>query len=105
MRIANWKAINILIVPAAARAHAGIAGPFTQLTFPKFQTLVWLEAENSSLFVEEERAVEGYEAVVKALGAVSLDEDRSMELIARLQEINETREAQHREEDNSFPPS
>jgi hypothetical protein len=38
----NVKKIRILIVPAAAGAHAGIAGPFTQLTFPKYESLVEL---------------------------------------------------------------
>jgi hypothetical protein len=81
--MANWKKIRVLVVPAAAGAHAGVAGPFTQLKFPKYEPLVWVEAENSSLFVENKEAVVGYEDVIRALGEVCLDEGESMDLIVR----------------------
>ncbi|WP_086664178.1 DUF5753 domain-containing protein [Lentzea kentuckyensis] len=83
MLMSNWKKIRILIVPSTVGAHAGIAGPFTQLTFPKYQSLVWTETENSSLFIETKEAVEGYADVIRALDEVSLDEDESRDLIVR----------------------
>ena len=83
MLMANWKKIKILVVPSAAGAHAGIAGPFTQLTFPKYQSLVWTETENSSLFIETKEAVEGYTDVIRALDEISLDEHESRDLIVR----------------------
>jgi hypothetical protein len=39
--MANRPNIRIRIVPAAHDAHAGLAGPFTQLTFTKYEPLVW----------------------------------------------------------------
>lgn len=109
MFIANWKRIRILVVPAAAGAHAGIAGPFTQLTFPKYEPLVLVENENSSLFVETKEAIEGYDAVVRALNRVSLDEDESIDLIARrcvrLQEIRDGEEVAQKDMSDVFPPS
>jgi hypothetical protein len=106
MRMANWKRIRILILPAAAGAHAGIAGPFTLLKFAKYQPLVWITTENSSLFAEEEHAVQGYEAVVQALNEISLDEDQSMKWMSRrcvrLQEAAETEAASS--DDEPFPP-
>ncbi|SDH41179.1 Helix-turn-helix domain-containing protein [Lentzea fradiae] len=108
MRMANWKKIRILIVPAAAGAHAGMAGPFTQLTFPKYQPLIWTTTENSSLFVEEEHAVEGYAAVVQALDEISLDEDQSQKWISRrcvrLQESDGAEDEIREDEDEPFPP-
>ncbi|NGY65054.1 helix-turn-helix domain-containing protein [Lentzea sp. NEAU-D13] len=108
MRMAAWRKIRILIVPAAAGAHAGMAGPFTQLTFPKYQPLIWTMTENSSLFVEEEHAVEGYEAVVQALDAISLDEDQSLKWISRrcvrLQESDGAEDVIREDEDEPFPP-
>lgn len=83
MLMSNWKKIKVLVVPSAAGAHAGIAGPFTQLKFPKYQSLVWTETENSSLFVETKEAVGGYADVIRALDEVSLDEDESRDLIVR----------------------
>jgi plasmid maintenance system antidote protein VapI len=108
MRMANWKKIRILILPAAAGAHAGMAGPFTMLKFLKYQPLIWTMTENSSLFVEEERAVEGYEAVVQALNEISLDEDQSMKWITRrcvrLQESDASGDVIRKDEDEPFPP-
>lgn len=108
MLMANWKKIRILVVPAAAGAHAGIAGPFTQLKFPKYESLVWVETENSSLFVETKEAVGGYEDVVRALDKVSLDESESMDLIARrcvrLQEVGDANVAVQRDSGEPFPP-
>lgn len=107
MRMANWKRIRILIVPAAAGAHAGMAGPFAQLKFPKYRPLIWTTTENSSLFVEEEHAVEGYEAVVQALNEISLDEDQSMKWLSRrcvrLQEAAGAEDVT-RDGDEPFPP-
>jgi transcriptional regulator with XRE-family HTH domain len=108
MRMAAWRKIRILIVPAAAGAHAGLAGPFTRLTFPKYQPLIWIITENSSLFVEEEHAVEGYEAVVQALDETSLDEDQSLKWISRrcvrFQESDGAEDVIRDDEDEPFPP-
>lgn len=108
MRTANRKKISIRILPAAAGAHVGMAGPFTQLTFPKYRPLIWTTTENSSLFVEEERAVDGYEAVVQALNEISLDEDQSMKWISRrcvrLQEPDGAQDVIREDEDEPFPP-
>lgn len=84
MLMANQKNITVRIVPAVAGAHAGTAGPFTQLRFESHKPLVWLETENSTLFVEAEDAVAGYAAVVRELDKVSLDEDASLELLVRM---------------------
>jgi transcriptional regulator with XRE-family HTH domain len=84
MFLANWKNIEIRIVPAEAGAHAGIAGPFSHLTFAKYQPVVWLEAENSSLFIEKNEAITGYDAVARELDRVSLHEQESIEFIDRL---------------------
>ncbi|RDI31862.1 hypothetical protein DFR72_103262 [Lentzea flaviverrucosa] len=107
MLMANWKRIKVLIVPAAAGAHAGIAGPFTQLKFPKYQPLIWATTENSSLFVEEKSATDSYESVIQALGKISLDQDESTawlsRLCVRLQEASGA-ERVTGEDDEPFPP-
>lgn len=109
MLTANWKKIKILVVPAAAGAHAGMAGPFTQLKFPKYPSLVWTETENSSLFIEAKEAVGGYADVIRALDEVSLNEDESRDLIVRrcvrLQEVDDVDSAAERDSGEPFPPS
>ncbi|KJK49496.1 hypothetical protein UK23_13650 [Lentzea aerocolonigenes] len=83
---ANQPNTAIRIVPSARGAHAGMAGPFTLLTFEKYEPLVWVDTENSSLFVESDDAVKGYDMVVKTLKDTSLSGDESRELIAKLSE-------------------
>lgn len=81
---ANLPNVSIRIVPATLGAHAGLAGPFTRLTFEKYETLVWVEMENSTLITEAQDAIKGYEKVIQALNESSLDEADSLALIARL---------------------
>ncbi|GLY51443.1 helix-turn-helix transcriptional regulator [Lentzea sp. NBRC 102530] len=81
---ATWDYVTIRIVPAAIGAHAGLSGPFTQLKFEKYEPVVWLEALNSSTFVEKQDAVDGYAAVVRKLNEVSLSPEKSLELIKSL---------------------
>ncbi|SMD23586.1 hypothetical protein SAMN05660733_07292 [Lentzea albidocapillata] len=83
---ANQSNTTIRIVPTARGAHAGMAGPFTLLTFEKYEPLVWVDTENSSLFAEATDAVKGYNTVVEALANTSLSEDESKELIAEFSE-------------------
>ncbi|SFR18778.1 hypothetical protein SAMN04488564_104918 [Lentzea waywayandensis] len=82
--MARWANVSIRIVPAALGAHPGLAGPFTLLTFAKHQPLVWVDTENSSLIAEAKDAIAGYEKVIRALDAKSLDEAASKALIVRL---------------------
>lgn len=86
MFMANRQNITVRIVPAANGAHAGLAGPFTRLTFAKYEPLIWVETENSSLFAEADAAIEGYERVIRALDDDALDVDASKELMVRLYE-------------------
>lgn len=72
---------KVRVVPASVGAHAGVAGAFTWLTFARFEPLVWMRAESSSLFVETEEAAHSYEAVVRKLDEVSLGEDESLDFI------------------------
>lgn len=86
LRMAVRSSVTIRIVPAAIGAHAGMRGPFTQLTFAKHEPLVCLRSENSTLFIEDAAAVEGYDAIVSSLDRCSLDADQSKAAITRLGE-------------------
>ncbi|SMD23904.1 helix-turn-helix domain-containing protein [Lentzea albidocapillata] len=84
MFMANWKNIEIRVVPAEVGAHAGVAGPFWHLKSTKYEPVVWVEAENSSLFIEKKESITGYEAVARELDRVSLDRQKSIKFIDRL---------------------
>ncbi|WP_434450208.1 helix-turn-helix domain-containing protein [Lentzea sp. E54] len=83
--MANWAHVKIRVVPASVGAHAGMTGAFTQLKFPKYEPVVWLEALNSHTFVEMKDSIAGYEAVAGKLDDVSLCEQASLDMINRLQ--------------------
>ena len=84
VRMASVPSVTIRILPARHGAHAGLAGPFTHLTFEQYEPIVWVEAENSSLYIESQDAVTGYKKVIGALDETSLSEAASVELIASL---------------------
>lgn len=86
LRMAVRSNIVIRVVPAAIGAHVGMAGPFTRLTSAKYQPVVCVDLEYSTLFIEDKLAVQGYETVVRSLGQISLDEEESKALIAALGE-------------------
>ncbi|WP_346129102.1 helix-turn-helix transcriptional regulator [Lentzea roselyniae] len=94
LHMANRPNVTIRIVPTSHGAHAGLAGPFTYLTFPKYEPLVWTATENSSLFAEATDAIKGYEKVIRALDTCSLEEVASKELIVRLFDRSRAAEAQ-----------
>lgn len=86
LRMAVRSNVIIRVVPAAIGAHVGSGGSFTQLTSEKYEPLVCVELENSTLFIEDKGAVQGYETVARSLDQISLDDEESKTLIAALGE-------------------
>ncbi|SER77662.1 hypothetical protein SAMN05216188_115133 [Lentzea xinjiangensis] len=84
--MASWSNIDVRVVPTALGAHAGLSGPFTSLTFENYAPLVWVETDNSSLFVEGKEAIAGYDSIIGLLDETSLDATESKALLARLHE-------------------
>ncbi|SDM27008.1 Helix-turn-helix domain-containing protein [Lentzea albidocapillata subsp. violacea] len=84
LRMATRANITIRVLPADSGAHAGLSGPFTQLSFATYEPLVWVEGENFSLIIEEKAAVQGYETIVSSLVRTSLDADQSKAAITDL---------------------
>ncbi|GHH31172.1 DUF5753 domain-containing protein [Lentzea cavernae] len=75
--------IDVRVVPVGAGAHAGMAGSFDLLSFDRYDDVVFLESENSSLIIEAPEALRSYRRVVEGLDAVALDAERSRELIRK----------------------
>lgn len=84
LNMATRPKSTIRILPAAAGAHAGLSGPFTQLSFPKFEPAVWLQHENSSAILEKPETVEGYDEIIESLNAASLSADESTATIRKV---------------------
>ncbi|MET9225600.1 helix-turn-helix transcriptional regulator [Lentzea sp. NPDC003310] len=84
LRLSVRKTINIRVVLADAGAHAGMRGPFLQMTFPAFRPLICVQQENSTLFLEGKAQVDGYNNIIKSLSKHALSAEASKALIAQL---------------------
>lgn len=82
--LAARPSVVVRVVPLDAGAHAGMGGSFDLLTFDRYEDVVFLEAENSSLIIEAPPAVKAYARVVDGLELVALDAEQSKELIKKL---------------------
>jgi hypothetical protein len=83
-KLATRPNVVVRIVSLTSGAHAGMAGSFDMLTFDRYEDVVFLESENSSLIIEAPEPVKAYGRVVEGLDQVALDAEQSKELIKRL---------------------
>ncbi len=81
LRLSVRPYITIRVVPRAAGAHAGLAGDFRIMKFPKYPPIVFLDTLNRGLFLEDKETVDMYEDVIKALDAVALNREESKVVI------------------------
>jgi len=86
LRMSVRPYISLRVVRTSIGAHAGLAGSFTLMKFKSIQPVVFVETENSSLFVEDEAPVTGYQTVLGSLGRAALGEEQSRRLIASISE-------------------
>ena len=84
LRMAVRPYITLRVIPVALGAHAASAGPFILLEFAEFRSVVYLEGETSSLFLEKKEEIAAYQRILEALAETTLGERESKELIATL---------------------
>lgn len=84
LRVMVQSNITLQVVPASIGAHAGLAGPFTLFDIPHFKPIVYLDSENSSLFLETPIQIDSYRNILSALENRALDEGQSRKLITSL---------------------
>jgi hypothetical protein len=78
--------INFHVVPRSIGAHAGVAGDFRVMKFPRYPPLVFLDTLNCGLFFDDKETVALYEDRVKRLAAVALDREQSRAVIDNILE-------------------
>lgn len=76
--------IDLRIVPVEAGAHAGLSGSFELMRFDRFETMVFLEGENSNFIIERKDSVNDYEEILKALDRIALSAEESRQRISKL---------------------
>lgn len=84
LRMAVRGYVNIRVIPAAAGAHAGLAGSCTLMEFADFEPVVYLDEEVGGHFMEEPDEIAAYQKVFAALSAIALDKSSSKDCIAAL---------------------
>ncbi|HUQ61699.1 helix-turn-helix transcriptional regulator [Lentzea sp.] len=76
--------ITFRIVPTAIGAHAGLSGSFTRLSFDRYEPVVFIESQNSGLFLEDKDSLACYAEVLKRLDREALDAEQSRRLITSM---------------------
>ncbi|MCP2247423.1 helix-turn-helix domain-containing protein [Lentzea aerocolonigenes] len=86
LRMSVRQYINFHVIPRSVGAHAGIAGDFRVMKFPKYPPLVFLDTLNCGLFFDDKETVALYEDRVKRLAAVALNREESRAVIDNILE-------------------
>lgn len=84
VRMSARENIALRVVPAAVGAHAALAGAFRLMEFPHYKPIVYLESENSSLFLERPEEIEAYRGILSALAETALGAGESRQVVAEL---------------------
>ncbi|MFC3898824.1 helix-turn-helix domain-containing protein [Lentzea rhizosphaerae] len=86
LRMSVRKYISLRIVPRSAGMHAGTAGDFRMMKFPKYPTVVYVESVNYCLFFDDADTIKAHDDILAALAAVALSEEESRAVIDNILE-------------------
>ncbi|MFI6094012.1 DUF5753 domain-containing protein [Lentzea sp. NPDC051213] len=81
LAMAQRSYVTMRILPTAIGAHAGLSGGFMQLRYEKFEPVVFIESQSTSLFLEDKASLAAYNKVLRLLDQQSLNEEESKGLI------------------------
>ncbi|GGS20699.1 MULTISPECIES: helix-turn-helix domain-containing protein [Actinokineospora] len=84
VRMSARDNILVRVVPASVGAHAALAGAFRLMEFPHYKPIVYLESENSSLFLERPEEIAAYRGILSALAETALGAGESRQVVAEL---------------------
>ena len=76
--------VTYRVLPTSAGAHAGLAGSFTFMTFDKLEPVVFIDAENHAVFLDDKGSGKAYRNILSSLDRAALDAEQSKELIERI---------------------
>jgi transcriptional regulator with XRE-family HTH domain len=77
--------VTIQVLPLDAGPHLGMAGPFSILEFPEDDpSLVYIQAEPNSLYLEDRAEIQRYSVVFQNLSAMALSPDESIAYVKQL---------------------
>lgn len=76
--------ITCRVVPISAGAHAGQAGSFTLMKFDKLGPVIFIDAENHGVYLDDKDSAKAYTTILAALDRTALDAEQSRKLIERI---------------------
>ena len=81
LTMAERPNVELRIVPMGAGAHVGLRGPFVMLEFLEEPTLVFVENQNTGLFLEDDVDILAYRVAFTNILGVTLASDATADLI------------------------
>ena len=86
LRVSVRKYVSLRIIPRSAGMHAGAAGDFRVMKFPKYPPVVYIDSVNSCLFFDDADTVKIHEDILTALAGIALTEEESRAVIDNILE-------------------
>ncbi|CRK58511.1 Putative DNA-binding protein [Alloactinosynnema sp. L-07] len=80
--VASRQFCSIQVVPEAAGAHAGLAGPFRLMQYTDQQPVICVETQNRSMFMESQTDIATYWLILGNLAEVALSVKESRSVLA-----------------------
>lgn len=81
---AERQNVTLRIVPTMVGGHPGLLGSFLRMRFADRSSVVFLENQTSSLFLEDHIDVNVYDQAIVVLLSVALSEENSVRLVAEM---------------------
>ena len=78
--------VTVRVVPLQAGPHAGLRGPFAIMDFAEEPSLVYIENQSTSMFLDEKEDIAAYRVALGNILNEALDPTESAELIKNLAE-------------------
>ncbi|MFS8099902.1 DUF5753 domain-containing protein [Lentzea alba] len=91
LRMSVRKYISLRVVPRSAGMHAGTAGDFRMMKFPKYPPVVYVESVNYCLFFDDADTIKINDDILTALAALALTEEESRAVIDNILEGSDDR--------------
>jgi hypothetical protein len=84
IEVAERPNVTLRILPTSVPGHPGILGSFLRLRFAERPSVVFLEHQTSSLFLEDHHEVTVYDRAIVKLQSMALSVEDSVRLVAEM---------------------
>jgi transcriptional regulator with XRE-family HTH domain len=82
--MANWRNINIRVIPQNAEASTSLRGQFMLMDYEAHRSVAYVENEVASLFTDAPQNIATYRLALERFDRIALDEEESLSLLTAL---------------------